>query len=276
METMLPTTFCGGISLIALWKWPGLRLARITGSLAQMTLCGFAMAMFAFSVARLNRPLVDGSLLVFDHSLGYQWDAFTSFVVSRPALESFLATAYNSMFWQPIVVIVALSFDRDERKLNRYITSYVLSMLFTIAIFALWPATTAWSYLGISAVEISRHHLQATMEWVNALNLTRSGVPIFASSHTSCAIVGFPSFHSVSGIINASVMGRSRYLRMPFLIVNAIMIAATPILGGHYIADIIGAVFVTVAALALSDLIFVDDREGERLIHVGNLKSYLV
>jgi membrane-associated phospholipid phosphatase len=62
-------------------------------------------------------------------------------------------------------------------------------------------------------------------------------------------IVAFPSFHCASAILNAWAVWPVRSLRLPFMALNLLMIAATPVIGGHYLADLIGGALVAVLTI---------------------------
>lgn len=250
--------------IVGLIRFPGLAAARIVGTVLQFTLCGIGTAMLAFSAARLNMPLIDAQLLRFDRMLGYRWEEVATRVATSPDLEQLLTRAYEALFWQPILAAVVLTFDRDVRALNRYVVAHLLVMLFTVIVFALWPATTAWAHLATPAAAIERLHLGPTMSWVNGLTAIRTGVPLYVSPRSSFAIIGFPSYHCAAGMLFIYSFWRNRVLRYPVLAVNLAMIGSTPILGGHYIADILGAVGVTVAAIMLANRVLAPVRSADQ------------
>ena len=62
-------------------------------------------------------------------------------------------------------------------------------------------------------------------------------------------LVGFPSFHTAQAIVVAWYARKLGVLFYPFLVFNILVIASTPIQGGHHIVDVIGGL--AVAALAI-------------------------
>ena len=62
-------------------------------------------------------------------------------------------------------------------------------------------------------------------------------------------IVTFPSFHAASAALYAWALWPSRLLRPIVVLANGAMLAATPIVGGHYFIDVIAGV--AIAALAI-------------------------
>lgn len=67
-------------------------------------------------------------------------------------------------------------------------------------------------------------------------------------------IINFPSFHASAAILFIWGAWPFRPLRWPFVAVNILMLAATPIEGTHYLADVLGGVVVAFAAIGTSHL----------------------
>lgn len=254
-------------SIAALTIFPGLRVARIISAILQFSLCGVSTAMLAFSAARLGMPLIDAQLLSFDHAIGYDWETFASIVARSPELELFLERSYEALFWQPFLAAVVLSFYRDAHALNKLVIAHLMVMMITVVIFAIWPAMTAWAYLQTPAPIIRQLHLQSTMNWVNGLVAIRSGVPLYVSAQSSFAIIGFPSYHCAAGFLYSYTFWSNQALRYPVVVVNVMMIAATPIMGGHYLADVVGAMLVTCTAIWLTRLAFSGRRDVQESMH---------
>jgi membrane-associated phospholipid phosphatase len=62
-------------------------------------------------------------------------------------------------------------------------------------------------------------------------------------------LIGFPSYHAVLALL---VMWHARglkHLRIPAILLNIVVLLATPIQGGHHLVDVLGAI--PVAAFAL-------------------------
>lgn len=74
---------------------------------------------------------------------------------------------------------------------------------------------------------------------------TMTAIPVMDGK----GIVTFPSFHTACGLMAAVLAWANRWLRWPFLIWSALLIAGTPIDGGHYLADILAGGLITAAVL---------------------------
>jgi len=62
-------------------------------------------------------------------------------------------------------------------------------------------------------------------------------------------LVGFPSFHTAQAIIAIWYARRLKRFFYPFLVFNILVVASTPIQGGHHVVDVIGGL--AVAAFAI-------------------------
>ncbi len=52
-------------------------------------------------------------------------------------------------------------------------------------------------------------------------------------------LVGFPRFHAISAVLNIWAGWPLRRWRIAILPVNLMMLAATPVFGGHYLVDVL-------------------------------------
>lgn len=171
--------------------------------------------------------------------------------MAHPFLSDMLTSAYDSLFWQSFVVTVAAGLARNRFLLQQFVTAHVMVLLITIGLFAMWPVTTAWVHLGVDADTLRSLNLTEG-GWPKQLLALRTGHVHEVTSSSNFAIIGFPSYHCAAGLINIWATWRSRWLRWPMIGVSTVMIAATPIDGGHYLADLFGAVVAVLIAISAS------------------------
>jgi len=223
------------------------------GAVEGIFLLGFA-ALFGllvcYAAAAGGAPLVDRQLLSIDQWLGYDWDHYARFCAAHPGLLQTFRYAYNSNLTQPALIAALLHLTRQEVRFEKFLLANVVGVLITALIFLFLPATTAWTLQGQEAY--ASHLLHdlpiSTDSWLGDLLQIRNGGG--RSISRLAGIVAFPSFHCVSAILNLWAVWRIGWLRLPFALLNAIMLAATPIIGGHYLSDILGGFVVTAATLA--------------------------
>ncbi|WP_165405695.1 phosphatase PAP2 family protein [Bradyrhizobium genosp. SA-3] len=62
-------------------------------------------------------------------------------------------------------------------------------------------------------------------------------------------LLTFPSFHAVSAVLYMWVLWPIRWVRGIGVLWNGVMLAATPIGGGHYFVDVFAGVVVAIASI---------------------------
>lgn len=88
------------------------------------------------------------------------------------------------------------------------------------------------------------------------LNELRSGQGRIVDWGIDPGIIGFPSFHCVAALLNGWALWKIRSLRLCGLVLNLFMIAATPIMGGHYLLDLISGAIVAVISVSLAESVY--------------------
>ena len=66
-------------------------------------------------------------------------------------------------------------------------------------------------------------------------------------------LITFPSFHTTNAILFAWTLWPVRYLRLPILVLNGLMVASTPTAGSHYFIDIVGGMAVAFLAIVAAN-----------------------
>ena len=78
---------------------------------------------------------------------------------------------------------------------------------------------------------------------------TRAGVLVISNLLNLGGIVTFPSFHAASAVLYTWALWPLRWSRPLVVLVNGVMLAATPLNGGHYFIDVIAGVAIAVSAI---------------------------
>jgi membrane-associated phospholipid phosphatase len=85
-----------------------------------------------------------------------------------------------------------------------------------------------------------------TSGWELDLLEIRAGRGFVLHNSNGSGLTAFPSYHCVAGLLFLWAVWPMRRLRIPAAIAALLLIAATPIFGGHYIADLCGGLLVAV------------------------------
>lgn len=245
LNAALSTVLLAGAAFYT-WVRPDERIARLLHAAPQFVLVTFLGGALSYSAMATSLPLWDATFDAMDKALGFDWPALLALTGRHPEAALALKLAYYSMLPQMAVVIVALVTVRAFGELDRFILAFGLAALMTMAICTVTPSLCA-GYFYRDAVA-AQPHLGLTWNSVAHVLALRSGEMTFISMATAEGIVTMPSFHTVSAILFIIAFWHVSWLRWPGLALNVAMLAATPIVGGHYLVDLIAGLAVAVAA----------------------------
>lgn len=228
------------------------RFDGIVESIFQVPLLALPGVMICYLAATSGATLVDDKLLHVDRSLGYDWQIYARFAADHPAVYSILHISYSSGLVQPAIIAIALHLYKREGRFEKFIISTIISLAVTALIFSFYPATTAWTYLGqehLAAVILPDLPL-STNSWISDLLQVRANGGYVMRN--ASGIIAFPSYHCVAALLNLWAIWTVRPLRLPFLLLDMLMIASAPLVGGHYVADLIGGAVVALLSVLLA------------------------
>ncbi len=233
---------CGAVLLgIAGWFYQAVRkeprLAIALTSTAQMIAFTSVAAPLSYIAASTALPLWDATFIAWDHHLGFDWRGWLTAMNAHTSLHSVFFLSYASIPVQVITTVIALAFIGHTSRLRIFIMSFIFATLVTIAISALMPAQGAWGHLQLSA-----HDYPAIVPATRDLHLPvfhglRDGTFRSLLGEGAEGIITFPSLHAALGLLFIFALWPVPYLRWVIAALNIVMIASTPIDGGHYFSD---------------------------------------
>lgn len=198
-----------------------------------------AAGVLSYVGVALNQPLCDAALVRFDAALGFHWLRWYEFVESRRVLHWVLLLAYMSGPIQIVAAVIYFGVTRQHGCNRELWFNAMAAMLLTIAVAALFPAAGAFHYFLLD------WHLAPQLPDFFAV---RGGGPQqFVALQ---GLVSLPSYHTAQALLLVyAYRGQPRAFRW-VLALNALMLMATPVMGGHYLADILAGAGVALAAIA--------------------------
>jgi hypothetical protein len=217
--------------------------------IAQMTLFTAFGSILSYMIAANELPLWDATLFGIDGALGLDWRAYLTFVNERPLLGLAGSLAYQSLIPQMIVLIAVLSLSGRLDAVRRMMLAAIVTGTLTVVMSGLMPAMAMFVHLGLTQADFP--NLKPAAAFVHLADLTalRAGTfPVLDISRAE-GIVTFPSYHAALGLILLVGGWAHPWLRWPFLLLNLMLIAATPIDGGHYFIDV--AAGLSIAAMVM-------------------------
>lgn len=244
---------CGAMAMFYRFFRPDPAILYATELITQILLIIFLGELLAYGAAASALPYRDAAFLAADRWLGFDVRAYLAFVDARPSLAFVSLIAYMTMLWQAPIVFVVLSLTGRVERLQDFAVTLIVSLGITIAIFALFPALGWYGYLRVDPAEYP--HLSFFATFVEHLENIRSGALRAIPIDDIRGVISFPSYHAAAAALAVWALWPVRFLRWPLLLVNAVMVASTPIEGAHYLVDVIGGLVVSACSVLVVTLI---------------------
>jgi hypothetical protein len=226
------------------------RIATSLGCVIQLVAFTAVAAPLSYLAASTGKPLWDQTLYQWDQAFGLDWRAYLDFVNARPWLGVCFTVAYQSLLFQTIIAAVVLGLGGRLVECRVFVAAFILSGLISIMLSGAIPAMAMFVHLNLQPHDYANLDPAAAFVHVSHMNALRDGTMRVISLAGAEGLITFPSYHAALGVIFARAFWEVRWLRWPGLVVNAVMIAATPIDGGHYFVDVLAGIVVAVLSLA--------------------------
>ena len=229
------------------------QLARFMFGTGVLLVAGWSALGIHFVLLTFALPEVDIMLYAIDRRLGFNWNDLHAWIADRPIFDEILRFAYGSFLPQLILVTMLLSAKGREQDLSDFLKVYVVTLFFSVTIGGLLPAhamcrTSGW-HTGSDPEMMTR----AACAFLPVYDALRSGQMTQIEIHNLDGLVTFPSFHTTAAILFAWSVRAIPLAALALFPLNALMIAATPTHGGHYLIDIIaGATIALVGIVVLT------------------------
>ncbi len=220
---------------------PDERIAFLVNATAALIAYTVVAAVFSYLMVTLRHPLFDKYLVTIDRDLGFDWPTMYGVVKNHPLLHSTLKIIYGSLAVQMFVVLILLNYRRQFARMREFLWLFVVTSLTCIVISGFLPTAGAFIYFNVPTHE----------PYVDIFMALRDGsMKIIELNHVQ-GVVQFPSFHLAMAVLLVYAMrGRGLWFSALFLL-NTLVVLATPAIGGHHLADLIGGAIITVIVLAL-------------------------
>ena len=225
--------------------------------LAAMLSCASFLIGFSAAASLLNAllltvagPRIDGLLAGLDIVLGFDWPAMMHRLAHYPVLLWVLELAYSALLPEIALAILVLGTFGHAPSVYRFVVAVALGALICIFIWALFPAFGAMSVYALDQPTAARLHVPVDGAYGEALVHMLKNGPGFISPDDMKGLIGFPSYHAVLALLLIWYFRRLPWIRWAVLLLNGVVIFATPIEGGHHWVDVFAAVPVTFLAIA--------------------------
>jgi hypothetical protein len=202
-----------------------------------------------YLAAAPSYPLVDSQMIRIDRALGFDWLFCFRLAIAHPSLMNVLYFCYDSFIFQSLFFTVLFAASDRKDRLQEMFWGMMIALFLTTAVFAVLPTLGAFSVFGLAhRVDINLHGADG---YLNDLEAIRSKTHLHFVMGKMCGIINFPSYHTVLAIIFSYCFRRSGVVGWVVCLLNLGMLIAIPVVGGHYLVDIISGAVIAVLSIVV-------------------------
>ncbi|MDO9412818.1 MAG: phosphatase PAP2 family protein [Pseudolabrys sp.] len=215
---------------------PDARVRGMAEGFVQILLVLIFGTVMSYAAIALTFPLVDDKLLAIDLALGIDRRIYLDFINGQRLLHNALVLAYFTLMPQFVIVPVVLFFANQMQRLQQFTFASGVALFATVLISIFTPAlSTTYLDLGLPVGAPVPEGLGVHLPVMEKL---RSGVPFLMQLDQLEGLLTFPSFHTIGALLFIWATWRVPVVRWLSLVLNAALIAATPVIGTHYFIDV--------------------------------------
>jgi hypothetical protein len=200
----------------------------------------------SYPAAAATSGFADAGLAHVDRLLHFDWLAWYGIVSRHPLLQHLGVAAYAAIYVSPLILLGYFAISQRRCEARRFIATYWLAVVLTLALFPLFPAEGPLAFLWhgpIPYMPTSALYQEQLIPALRAHQMT--DIDLGALRGLVCA----PSFHAASAVVFIAAAWPIPRLRWVLVPINLAMLAATPVEGTHYLTDIIAGALVAGAAI---------------------------
>jgi membrane-associated phospholipid phosphatase len=225
------------------------KLVFSLGTIGQIILTCAIVGPLSYVAGKMNWPLQDDALLAIDRALGLDPEPIARFVNDHPWLADLLARGYGLIKWLLLGIPVVLTLTARYVRLQLFMLAMSLALAVTIAISALVPAIGTYYGLQLPASHFPEINTAVYAGQLRDILALRDGSLHELRLFFLSGIVSFPSFHTASAVLYMWALWPVRRIGGIAAALNLLMIAATPVIGAHYLIDVAGGIAVAAASI---------------------------
>ncbi len=203
-----------------------------------------AAAPLSYLVTSLDRPLIDTQLIAVDAALGFDWSAYVGYVNERPLLGMICSAIYLTTLAQVALAVIVLGLGGKIERTQQFVAAVMLGALICILVSGILPSAGALATTRPSDAFWGNHHPVVDLAYKQTFFDLRSGAERFMSLDQMKGMIAFPSYHGTLSALLILAFFRVGHWFWPILVLNALILLATPVEGGHHLVDVIGGVAV--------------------------------
>jgi membrane-associated phospholipid phosphatase len=228
------------------------RLVFMSGAMAQIIQVTAIVGPLTYVALAAGWPLQDFTLAALDRGMGFDSRSVILFVNDHPTLSNALTLGYVMIKWPLLVIPIVLALTRRFIRLQQFVMALTVAMVITIVISVFAPAIGNYQSLGLTAADVPNVNMIPFLHLQHDIPQVRNGSLRYLELFKLAGVVAFPSFHAVCAILFAWAFAPVRGWGPAALVLNGLMLASTPVLGGHYLIDVVGGIALAIASIAFA------------------------
>ena len=219
------------------------------GTIGQVIITCAIVGPLSYIAGKMGWPLQDQALLAIDRALGLDPEPIARFVNDHPRLADVLSRSYGLIKWPLLGIPVVLTLTARYVRLQLFMLAMSLALAITIAISALVPAIGTYYGLQLPAAHFPDVNTAVYAGQLRDILALRDGSLHELKLFKLSGIVSFPSFHAASAVLYIWALWPVRRIGGIAAALNLMMIAATPVIGAHYIVDVAAGIALAAASI---------------------------
>lgn len=196
--------------------------------------------------ARVGGQISDPLFVHLDERLGFNVPAIMAWASRHMYAQRVLGHAYSLLFWFLATACLLPPLMGKRKAAQEFLLANAIVFLLAVPLFSAFPAVGPWvgyHFAANSAQQLCETSIRALHQSAHA-----DGVQAFG-------IVCFPSFHVIWAVLSSIALWSVRWLRVPAVILAALIVVSTLTTGWHYGVDVLAGLFLCLVAMACARLV---------------------
>jgi membrane-associated phospholipid phosphatase len=229
------------------------KLTFSVGTISQVILVTAVAGPLSYVGNAANWPLQDQTFLLIDRAIGMDPEPIARFVNAHPTIGHLLNTGYGFIKWPLLGIPIILTMTLRLVRLQLFLAALCFALAVTIVISSLAPAIGTFYGLHLSPENFTSLNTMVYAAQLRDITALRDGTLRHLELFHLAGIVSFPSFHAASAVFYMWALWPVRGFASLSIATNVLMIAATPVVGAHYMIDVIGGILVAAISIMLAE-----------------------
>ena len=223
-------------------------VAILLESLVLIILLIFAFRVMDHITKIFAPPYADEWLARADLALWIDWQSYFDWIHDRPRLHAPLRVAYDQINLATAAIVGGFAVIGRLDRVRFFVEAFVICSAISLAFGMVVPARGSVDYWVLDPAQYPNFGALPGVYYLQALEYVRQVGPVVIGDSGLPGLVTFPSLHTAIGILIVGASWRSAFA-VPAITYSTLMIAATPIWGGHFFIDVICGAAMAVAVM---------------------------